>query len=188
MKITSEAIALDGVEPRTSLIPLTSSIAAVAGGPGLQAVAARPELVHKLSRSAALATRLRDYSFIARGDMFYGEVPPYTPPDPVPFELARIENVTMTRDDKSKDVTVLLKGDGSRNAKVTARASGSLIKDGALSIDYDAGTITIPAVDPDVADGATSKVEVVATSSEGTTKKEIVYHRGGAAAQAAAGS
>ena len=48
VSITSEAIALEGVEPRTSLIPLTSSIAAVAGYPGLQAVAARPDMVHKI--------------------------------------------------------------------------------------------------------------------------------------------
>jgi hypothetical protein len=172
VKITSEAIALDGVEPRTSLIPLTSSIAAVAGGPGLQAVAARRELVHLISRSTALATRTRDYSYIAWGDMFYGVVPHYDPPPPVPFELARIDNVTMTRDEMPKEVPIQVKGDGSKNAKVTARASGSLIKDGALSIDYDAGTVTIPAVDPEVADGATSKIEVVATSADGTIKRE----------------
>jgi hypothetical protein len=126
--ITSEAIALDGVEPRSSLIPMTSSIAAVAGELGLQAIAARPELVHRLSRSTALASRTRDYSFIALGDMFYGVVPTYVPPKPVPFEIARIDNVTMTRDEKPKEVVVHLKGDGAGEAKVTAVASGSLLK------------------------------------------------------------
>jgi hypothetical protein len=90
----------------------------------------------------------------------------------VPFELARIDNITMTRDDMPKEVPIHVKGDGSKNAKVTARASGSLIEDGALPINHDAGTITIPAVDPQVADGATSRVEVIATSADGTTKRE----------------
>jgi hypothetical protein len=169
--ITSEAIALDGVEPRSSLIPMTSSIAAVAGELGLQAIAARPELVHRLSRSTALASRTRDYSFIALGDMFYGVVPTYVPPKPVPFEIARIDNVTMTRDEKPKEVVVHLKGDGAGEAKVTAVASGSLLKEGRLTVDHDAGTITIPAVKATVEDDATSVVEVVAVSGDGTTKK-----------------
>ena len=50
--------------------------------------------------------------------------------------------------------------------KVTATASGSLLPEGDLTVDYDAGTITIPAVDtgrrPTT---ATSKVEVVAISA-----------------------
>jgi hypothetical protein len=172
VSITSEAIALNGVEPRTSLIPVTSSIAAVAGAPALQAIAARPEMVHRLLRSNALASRDRDYSYIAWGDIFYGVVPTYIPPKPVPFELARLDNVTMARDEQPKDVKLQLKGDGVVGAKVTAKASGSLIKEGALTVDYDAGTITIPAVKPDVADSATSTVEVVAVSADGTTKKE----------------
>lgn len=169
--MTSEAIALDGVEPRSSLIPMTSSVAAVAGEPALVAIAFRPELLHRLSRSTALASRTRDYSFIAWGDMFYGVVPEYKPPKPVPFEIARIDNVVMTRDEKPKDVRVHLKGDGSGDAKVTATAAGSLLKEGKLSIDHDAGTITIPAVKADADDGATSQVEVVAVSGDGTTKK-----------------
>lgn len=172
VSITSEAIALNGVEPRSSLIPVTSSIAAVAGGAALQAIASRPDMVHKLLRSDALATRDRDYSFIAWGDMFYGVVPPYTPPDPVPFEIARLEDVTMARDDQTKAVKIQLKGDGSAGARVTARASGSLLKEGALTVDRESGTITLPAVDPEIADSATSKVEVVAVSSDGTTKRE----------------
>jgi len=169
--ITSEAIALDGVEPRTNLIPMTSSVAAVAGEPALMAVASRTELLHRLSRSTALASRTRDYSYIAWGDMFYGVVPPYTPPKPVPFEIARIDNVTMTRDDKPKDVNIHLKGDGSWDANVTATATGSLLKEGKLSVDHDAGTIALPAVKPDIDDAATSTVEVIAVSGDGVTKK-----------------
>lgn len=172
VSITSEAIALNGVEPRSSLIPVTSSIAAVAGTAALQAIASRPDMVHKLLRSNSLATRDRDYSFIAWGDMFYGMVPTYTPPKPVPFEIARLDSVTMARDEQPKEVKIQLKGDGVVGAKVTAKATGSLLKEGALTVDREAGTITLPAVDPEIADSATSTVEVVAVSADGTTKRE----------------
>ena len=103
--------------------------------------------------------------------MFYGVVPPYVPPKPLDFAIDPIDTVTMTRDDKSKDVKVRLKGDGAAGVTVTATATGSLLKKGALEVDHDAGTITLPAVEANVPEEATSKVDVAAVAADGTRKK-----------------
>jgi hypothetical protein len=171
--ITSEAIALDGVEPRPNLVPVPNAFAAAAGVPALQAVSARPETALKLTRSGALASRSRDYSFVALHDMFYGVVPPYVPPPVRPFTLAKFEDVTLKRDDKPYEVKVKLSGDGTAGAKVSATATGSLLPEGSLEVDPKSGTIMIPAATAEMSEGATSKVEVVAVAADGkTTKKE----------------
>ena len=170
--ITSEAIAIDGIEPRKDLLPVSSAVAAVSGFLGVQAVVAKPELVHRVTKSPLLATNMRDYSFIAMRDMFYGPVPPYVPIALRPFDLARMDNVTMKRDEKPYDVKVKVSGDGSKGAKISATASGSLLPEGALEVNQQTGTITIPAVDPDASDYAYSKIEVVATAANGTTSKK----------------
>jgi hypothetical protein len=173
--ITSEAIAIDGVEPRTTLVPVASAAAAVAGYLGVQAVVFKPELLHRVTKSPLLATKTRDYSFIAMRDMFYGPVPAYVPPPYRPFELAKLDNVTMKRDETTHDVKVKLSGDGAKGAKLTATASGNLLPEGALTVDQQSGTISIPAVDPEASDYAYSKVEVVATAANGETVKKGTF-------------
>ena len=172
--LTTEAIILDGAEPRAALFPVTSTIAAIAGLPGLQAVAAKPELVRKLTTTTdapILATRNRDYSWLAQNDMFYGQIPPPIIVPPVPLGIARVDPVMMDRDEKPKDIRVRITGDGSATAKIAATISGSLLPEGALTIDPKTHTITIPAIDTSASDYATSTVNIVATATDGKTAK-----------------
>lgn len=169
--ITSEAIALDGVEPRANLITAPTGVAAVAGVPAFHAVSARPEMVQKLTHSGALASHTRDYSFIVRNDMFYGPVPPYVEKPPSPFTLGRLDDVTMKRNDKPYTVKIPLSGDGLASAKIVATVTaGSLVAEDALEIDPKTNSIILPAIESDVPDSATSKIEVVATSQGKTLK------------------
>jgi len=169
--ITSEAIALDGVEPRANLITAPTAVGAVAGIPALHAVSARPSMVQQLTHSGALARPARDYSFIVGHDMFYGPVPPYVPRVERPFTLGKIEDVILKRNDKPHTVKVPLSGDGYNSAKVVATvASGSLIDEDALEIDPKSNSIILPAIESDVSDSATSKIEVIATSQGKTLK------------------
>src|SRR5262249_48753277 len=150
----------------------TSAVAAVGGNPALQAVVAKPEMVRRLttvSTTPILAARSRDYSLIPLRDMFYGPIPPPKPLDS--FKLGRFDNVVMKRDEKPHDVRVTMSGDGSTGATFTAVASGSLLPEGELKVDPKTHTITIPALESDVGDYATSTVAVVATSTNGKILK-----------------
>jgi hypothetical protein len=174
--ITSEAIILDGAEPRATLFPVTTAVAAVAGGAGLQAVAARPELARRLTTTSGtpvLATRNRDYSLIALRDIFYGELPKYVEKPPAPISIGRFDDVEMKRDEKPREVRVWLSGDGSSSAKVVATVSGSLIPEGDLAYDPKTSKITIPAVDKDAPDSAVSTVSVAVTANGKTEKKSF---------------
>jgi hypothetical protein len=163
VSIESEAIALEGVPPRANLITAPTPVAAVAGIPGLQAVSAKPSMVEKLIHSGALASIGRDYTYIVRNDVFYGPMPP--------FVLGKIDNVVMKRDERARDVKLKLSGDGVKGAKIVATATGSLLPDGPLEVDPDSQTITIPAVETNVANSATAKIEVTTTSSLGKVQK-----------------
>ena len=172
--ITSEAIILDGVEPRSALFPVTAAVAAVAGIPGLEAVVIKPELARRLTTTTSapvLATRSRDYSWLAQRDMFYGPLPPPIITKPAEFAILRPDNVTMDRNEKPKDVRVRLTGEGSIGAKIEATVSGSLLPEGALTVDPKTLTITIPAIDTDASDYAYSTVSIVATAANGKTAK-----------------
>ena len=173
--LTSEAIALDGVAPRSNLVPVASAVAAVGGYASLVAVTAKPELVQKLTRSDALASRNRDYSYIVLNDIFYGPVPPYTPPPPRPFEIAKLDNVTMKRDDKPHEVKVKVSGDGAAGSRIGAESTGSLIPKGSLTVDSKTGTITIPAIEADTPESATSTITVVAVAADKSTTKKSTF-------------
>ncbi|MFO0825812.1 MAG: Ig domain-containing protein [Gemmataceae bacterium] len=143
LHLTIEAIILDKAEPRKNLPEPNQPPAGV------------------------LASKTRDYSFIAWKDIFYGILPSVSPP---PFTLARLDDVTLQRDEKGTEVKLKLSGDGSSGAKVVAKASGSLLPEGELSIDSKTNTITIPgAGKEDTPDGMSSTISVVATSTEGVT-------------------
>lgn len=171
--ITFEALVLDGAVPRTSLFPVGSAVAAVGGQPAVQAVIARPELLHRLttiSSKPVLATTKRDYSYIALKDIFYGPIPPYVEKVD-PFALGRLDDVRMARDEKPKEVRVRLSGEGATGATVVVSSSGSLLSEDSIKFDPKTGTITIPPVDKDAPDSATSTVSVLATSANKVLKK-----------------
>lgn len=85
---TIEAISLDGVETRSTLFPailgatLTptgKAVAAIAGGAAAEVVNQNPDLEMKYIPAPGtnrLATHPRDYSYLARNDIFYGTLPP----------------------------------------------------------------------------------------------------------------
>ncbi len=173
--LTTDAIAVDGVPPRTSLFPVTPVVAAVAGGPALHLVQNNPEqarLLRWVRAEPVLSPRKRDYTYIVLRDLFYGILPPYSPPKPTPFAMGTLSDVTLRRDGKPYQVQVRLSGDGSEGATITATVSGSLIPEDGLEVDEENWTITIPAVDPNVPESATSTVTVVATSAEGVEIKK----------------
>src|SRR5581483_12451820 len=121
----SEAIILDGAEPRNVLFPVTTAIAAVSGTAGLQAVTFNPELTRKLTTNTTnpvLATHTRDYSFIAQRDMFYGTLPAKA--DPVLFTIGKLNDVTIPYPYPAEPMPVRerLAGDGSAGATIKAHA------------------------------------------------------------------
>src|ERR1700722_9822624 len=93
VRLAIEAIILDGAETKFSLFPVTiankanssveltssgEAVAAIGGGRAVQAVAAHPELVRRVTASTntpVLASRPRDYSLIPLRDIFYGVIP-----------------------------------------------------------------------------------------------------------------
>jgi hypothetical protein len=174
--ITSEAIILDGAEPRNALFPVTTAVAAVSGLPGLQLVSLTPELTRKLTSSATnpvLATTNRDYSLLALQDMFYGLLP--KAPPPAPFAMGRFSDVVIPNPPPTEPtpVPVRLSGEGSVGATVTARAAGSLLTEGPLPVDPKTNTITLPAItmNDELDPRATSTVTVEAVSADGKKQK-----------------
>ena len=124
----------------------STGVAAVAGVPAFHAVSARPRWSRN-SRTRALASRTRDYSFIVLNDMFYGPVPPYVEKPLVPFTLGRLDDVTMKRNDKPYPVKIPLSGDGMTARRSSGhRPAGSLIAEDSLEIDPKTNSIILPAI------------------------------------------
>lgn len=177
VEITSEAIILDGAEPRTALFPVTTAVAAVSGMPGIQLVSLNPELTRKLTANSArpvLSTRHRDYSLLARYDLFYGLLADAPPPEK--FTLGKLSDVAIANPPPTEPTTVRVRvlGDGSVGATVSARAAGGLLEPGPLTVDQKTHTITIPAVtmSSDLDQKATSTITVEATSADGKSKQK----------------
>jgi len=117
-----EAIILDGAEQKLALFPVTlgskltpsgEAVAAIGGGQAAVTVAAKPELLRKITatvNSPVLATHTRDYSLIAQKDIFYGVLPDkQTPRDPRP----------PTKDDISSEIRLVMVN-GSSDGNITA--------------------------------------------------------------------
>ncbi len=167
--IFCEALILDGAEPRTALFPVSTAVGAIGGNLAVEAVVRKLEVARKLTpvpNPPVLATRSRDYSLIPLRDMFYGPLP--TEVKPPPFSLGKIDNVTIRNPEEPPAVKLKLTGDGSVGAKITATASGSLLPEGALTVDQKTLTITIPKVSEELGASATSTISVVAISVDGT--------------------
>ena len=83
--LVTEAVIVDGADPRRTLLPVPTAFAAVGGWRGYQTVAKTPEAGRGLpptQYAPVLATRPRDYSLIVRKDPFHS---PYVDPrsDPI---------------------------------------------------------------------------------------------------------
>ncbi|HVL15189.1 MAG TPA: hypothetical protein VM529_21635, partial [Gemmata sp.] len=178
VKAVSEAVILDGVEPRSGLFPVTNVIAAVAGFPAVRALAASPEAVQRLTprpTTPVLAAAGRDYSVIVKQDMFYGLLPP--PESEPEFKLDRLADVTVSKpDDAPPAVRVRATGKGASAAKVEARVTGGdLLPAGPLKVDGLA--IALPRVSEEtgyLGSPSTATVAVTATSADGV-KKESTF-------------
>jgi hypothetical protein len=188
LHITCEAIILDNtdshpageqeqarrkIDPRPALFPVTTAVGAIGGNLAIEAVARKQEVARKLTpvtSTPVLATANRDYSLIPLLDMFYGPIPKEKPAPA--FALARIDSVEIKNPEESSTVRVRVSGEGSTGAKIAATASGSLLPEGAMTVDQKTHTITIPKVDEILGSTATSTVSVVATSADGKTLKE----------------
>ncbi|HSQ57511.1 MAG TPA: hypothetical protein VLM40_17450, partial [Gemmata sp.] len=172
VNVTCEAIILDGVEPRSTLFPITNVVAAVGGFASIEAILQKNELLEKFtphSTSPVLATRNRDYSLIARYDPFYGLLPDL-PPEP-PFSIAKVPDVVINQTDEApQPVRVKLVGKGSSGASLKAEVKdGTLVPKGSIAVDPKTMTIALPKVSAELGSSASSTIAVVATSAEGET-------------------
>jgi hypothetical protein len=82
--LSSEAVILDGVHPRESLVRIPTPVAATGGAAAYYALDTNPDVGRRLAllqtnRALPSETNLRDYSVMAQRDPFHGRMPP--PPD-----------------------------------------------------------------------------------------------------------
>jgi hypothetical protein len=80
VKVTTEALILEGADPRRTLLPVSPAFAAVGGYAGYATIALTPEASRGITPTQfvpVLATRPRDYTLIVRKDPFHG---PYVDP------------------------------------------------------------------------------------------------------------
>jgi hypothetical protein len=174
--IMCEALILDGVEPRSTLFPVSGAVAAVGGIPAVEAVVGKPELARRLTpvpSTPVLASRTRDYSFIVKHDMFYGLLPkPDTEP---PFKVDRLADVTISKPEEAPPpVRVRVSGKGSAGATVAAEVKdGTLLPLGPLTVDPKTLTITLPKVTEELGSDADALVSVIVTSAEGEKKTSL---------------
>lgn len=168
VKLTTEAIILDGAENRRTLLPVSRAFAAVGGMPGYSAVADTPEVgrgLTPLQLAPVLAARTRDYSYLAVKDIFHGPLPA-----PKPLSVERIADVAVRQGDPVGPVKVPLGGEmeylGEVGLKVTA--GGRLLPPEAIAVDEDARTITIT---PPEGESGSDTVTVVARSEFGQEAK-----------------
>ncbi len=166
VKLTTEAIIVDGADTRRTLLPIPSAFAALGGGAGLKAIGLNPKAGRAVTPQLlvpVLSTHNRDYSLMVLKDPFSGPLSP-----PPAFKLDPISNVKITTDEQPPPVKVSVKGEGSAGVKLSAITAGALFAPGSLKVDPKALTILLPKTS---ATEGESTVEVTATSAEGATQK-----------------
>lgn len=167
VKIITEAIVMDGAEPRKTLLSVPIAFAVVGGLPGYNAMMLTPESTRELSHTASpeLATRQRDYTIIVQNDIFHGPLP--LPPS---MTIERVADITVERDKPVPPVKIRPTGDLGPSGKVTldVKADGKILSNGSVKVDQATRTITFTPVE-----GATgtADITVVATTGEGKTAK-----------------
>ena len=143
VKLTTEAIILDGAENRQTLLPVSRAFAAVGGMAGYSAVADTRDVgrgLAPLQLAPVLAAKPRDYSFLAVKDIFHGPLP-----TPKPLSVDRIPDVAVRLGDPIGPITVPVGGEmdylGRISLKVTA--AGDLLPPDAIQVDEAGRTITV---------------------------------------------
>jgi len=167
VKIITEAIILDGSEPRRTLFSVPIAFAAIGGLPGYNAMVHTPEASRDLSQGASpvLATRTRDYTFIVQNDVFHGPLP--LPPS---MSVEKIADISAEKDKPIAPVKVRVAGDVGPTGKFTleAKADGKVLSAGSVKIDQAARTITLTPAEGEI---GSAEVTVIARTADGKEAK-----------------
>ncbi len=160
VKLTSEAIILDGAEKRRTLLPVPEAFAAVGGIGGYGAILVSPEIgrgITPLQLAPVLSAANRDYSYIVLHDLFHG-----TLPKPPSLSFDRIANVTAEVGQEIPPVKLPLRGGvGLGSIGFTARTESDLFPVGSLKLDETTHSLTM-VPKPDATGEATIMVEAKA--------------------------
>ena len=141
VKLTSEAIILDGAEKRRTLLPVPEAFAAVGGIGGYGSILVNPEIgrgITPLQFAPVLSTANRDYSFIVLRDLFHG-----TLPKPPSLSFDRIANVAAEMGQEIKPVPLPLRGGTGANVSLTAKTESELFPPGSLKLDETTRSLTL---------------------------------------------
>jgi hypothetical protein len=173
--LTTEAIIIEGAEPRKTLLPVPTAFAAVGGGAIYKGLTLSPEAARGVQPEQtvpALSPVGRDYRLMVQKDPFHGPLPIETPPTPKPLKLATIRDVKVKSGEKSSPVRVSMTGDGANTATFTAIAAGNLFAEGALKVDPKNYAIELPTVE---ASEGTATITVIATTADGKSTDKTTF-------------
>jgi hypothetical protein len=164
VKIGTEAIILDGAEPRRTLLPVPMAFAGAGGWLGYNGVALNPEAgrgLTPLQLAPVLSLKNRDYSLVVLKDPFHGPLPP-----PPPLSLGKIADVAVKAGQKLDPVRVPVAGDVDYLGKVSLSATveGGPFKGTEVKIDDVRKTIKL---EPREGETGTGTVTVVAKAANG---------------------
>ena len=176
VKIITEAIILDGAEPRGSLFSVPNAFAAIGGLRGLAALAhtlvrtpeASRDLIH--NSSPVLAARPRDYTLVVQNDVFHGPLP--LAPS---MNIERIADVSAEMDKPIAPVKVRVVGDVGPTGKFTleAKAAGKILSAGSGKVDQLTRTIAIEPMEGEVGSGEITVTARTAEGKEAMTKFKV---------------
>ena len=165
VKIITEAIILDGAEPRRTLLSVPSAFAAVGGLAGYSALYLTPEATRGLTPiqfAPVLATRSRDYTLLVQNDIFHGPLP--LPPS---MTVEKIADIVVEADTPIAPVRVRVVGDlgPSGTVKIDAKAeNGTLLPAGTVSVNQTDRTIAFA---PAKGETGKSKIRVAVLTEDG---------------------
>lgn len=164
VKFSTEAVVLDGAEPRRTLLPVPAAFAGVGGWLGYNGIALNPEAgrgLTPLQLAPVLSAKNRDYSLLVQRDPFHGTLPP-----PPPLSLGRIADVAVKVGDRIDPVRVPVSGDVAYTGKVTLTATvdGGPFKGTEVKIDDARKTLRL---EPKAGETGTGTVTVVAKAANG---------------------
>jgi hypothetical protein len=164
VKFSTEAVVLDGAEPRRTLLPVPAAFAGIGGWLGYNGIALNPEAgrgLTPLQLAPVLSAKNRDYSLLVQRDPFHGPLPP-----PPPLSLGRISDVAVKVGDRIDPVRVPVSGDVAYTGKVTLTATvdGGPFKGTEVKIDDARKTLRL---EPKAGETGTGTVTVVAKAANG---------------------
>jgi hypothetical protein len=168
VKLSTEAIILDGAEPRRTLLPVSPAFAAAGGQLGFATVSQTSELGRGLTPlrfGPVLSPKNRDYGLIVLRDPFHGLLPP-----PPPLSIGKIADVAIKADERLDPVRVPLVYDYGYQGKVqlTATVEGGPFKGTEAKIDDIRKAVRLA---PNKGETGTGTVTVVAKAANGQQAK-----------------